>query len=188
MTTTRPSGDLENTRTRLRRMHHIAYVVKDQDATRRFYEDVVGLPLMAVWAEAGEFSEFPGRTIEFCHTFFGLGDGCALAFFAFADEDVYEAYKARTQTGFFHPAVAVSGDEQERMRERLTAAGFAPFEIDHGYCQSLYVHDPDGLVLEFTRDPDDAAALGAWQAETARVTLSRWLSGDRTPNNDLRRR
>ena len=30
------------------RMHHVAYVVKDQEVTRRFYEDVVGLPLPPV--------------------------------------------------------------------------------------------------------------------------------------------
>ena len=29
------------------RLHHHAFVVKDQKATRRFYEDVVGLPLVA---------------------------------------------------------------------------------------------------------------------------------------------
>ena len=32
--------------------HHIAYLVKDQEATRHFYEDVIGLPLVA-WAMLG---------------------------------------------------------------------------------------------------------------------------------------
>jgi glyoxylase I family protein len=170
------------------RMHHVAYVVKDQEVTRHFYEDVVGLPLIATWAEVNEFRAFPGRQVEYCHTFFGLADGSALAFFAFADDDAYEAISAKIRNGFTHPALAVSRGEQEQIRERLEAAGAAPYVIDHGYCRSLYVNDPDGVVLEFTSDPDDADEIWAWQATTAHETLARWLGGDRTPNNDLRSR
>ncbi len=35
------------------RLHHHAYVSADLEATRVFYEDVVGLPLVATWCEAG---------------------------------------------------------------------------------------------------------------------------------------
>jgi len=31
------------------RLHHTAYVSKDLEATRKFYEDVIGLPLLASW-------------------------------------------------------------------------------------------------------------------------------------------
>jgi catechol 2,3-dioxygenase-like lactoylglutathione lyase family enzyme len=169
-------------------MHHIAYVVKDQEATRHFYEDLVGLPLLATWAEVGEFPAFPGRTVEYCHTFFGLGDGAALAFFAFADDDVYEAVRLKPRSGFIHPAVAVSREAQAQMKERLETAGCSLRFIDHGYCQSLYAEDPDRMVVEFTSEPDNAAEINAWQAETAHDTLARWLAGDRTPNNDLHHR
>ena len=172
----------------MNRMHHIAYVVKDQNATRHFYEDVVGLPLIATWAEVNEFQAFPGRQVEYCHTFFGLADGAALAFFAFADDDVYEAISPKIRNGFTHPAISVSRDAQQQMKSRLDAAGYAPYFIDHGYCLSLYVSDPDGMVLEFTSDPENADELWAWQARTAHETLTQWLAGDRTPNNDLRDR
>ena len=59
------------------RLHHHAYVTTDQEATRRFYEEIAGLPLVATWTEVGEGQEL-------CHTFFGLSDGGALAFFQFA--------------------------------------------------------------------------------------------------------
>ena len=29
------------------RLHHTAYVSKNLEATRKFYEDIIGLPLMA---------------------------------------------------------------------------------------------------------------------------------------------
>ena len=184
----RPLPSAGSTHTQLRRMHHIAYVVKDQERTRRFYEDVVGLPLLAAWAEIGEISAFPGRKVEFCHTFFGLGDGAALAFFAFADDDVYEAIKLTPRNGFTHAAIAVSREAQQQVKARLEAAGHSTRCIDHGYCHSLYVDDPDQMVLEFTADPDDASETAAWQSETAHATLSRWVGGDRSTNNELRHR
>ena len=31
------------------RLHHTAYVTRDIDATRKFYETVISLPLIATW-------------------------------------------------------------------------------------------------------------------------------------------
>jgi len=45
--------------------------------------------------EVGQFPDFPERRISYCHTFYGLADGGALAFFGFAEPDVYEAFKAK---------------------------------------------------------------------------------------------
>ena len=36
------------------RLHHTAYLTKDQEATRHFYEDILGFPLLATWSEADE--------------------------------------------------------------------------------------------------------------------------------------
>src|SRR3954464_2012413 len=64
------------------RMHHHAWVVADQERTRHFYEDVLGFPLVATWCEV---EDLRGKRRAYCHTFFGLADGSALAFFQFAD-------------------------------------------------------------------------------------------------------
>src|SRR5215208_4012846 len=79
------------------RLHHNAYVVKDQEANRRFLEDVLGIPLVATWCEKSWRAEI-GREVEFCHTFFGLADGSALAFFQFADPEVYALTQAEKPT------------------------------------------------------------------------------------------
>ena len=71
------------------RLHHTAYVTKDLEATRKFYEDVIGLPLVATWCEK-DFLFGADRT--YCHCFFGLGDGSALAFFQFADPKDQELF------------------------------------------------------------------------------------------------
>ena len=170
------------------RLHHNARVVKDHERTRHFYEDIVGMPLIATWAEVGHFPEFPERPISYCHTFYGLADGGALAFFGFAEPDVYEAVKAKVQSRFNHIALAVSPELQAQIKLNLETGGHKTTFIDHGYCQSLYVSDPDNLTLEFTSDPKHVAEINEWQVKTAHETLSTWLGGDRKPNNDLRHR
>ena len=55
------------------RLHHHAFVVRDHEANRRFFEDLLGIPLVATWCEAAHSAEL-GREIRFCHTFFGLAD------------------------------------------------------------------------------------------------------------------
>lgn len=66
------------------RLHHHAYVVDDQEMTRVFYEDVLGFPLVATWCEV---ETVRGKERTYCHTFFELQDGSALAFFQFLDPD-----------------------------------------------------------------------------------------------------
>ena len=36
------------------RLHHTAYTTKDMEKTRVFYEEVIGLPLVATWSESDE--------------------------------------------------------------------------------------------------------------------------------------
>ena len=65
------------------RLHHTAYTTKDMEKTREFYEEVIGLPLVATWSESDKLF---GKLRTYCHCFFGLADGGALAFFQFADK------------------------------------------------------------------------------------------------------
>ena len=71
------------------RLHHHAYVVRDQEKNRQFFEDLLGIPLIATWCEK-HHNGWLNREVAMCHTFFGMADGGALAFFAFADPDVYK--------------------------------------------------------------------------------------------------
>ncbi|MGA1766403.1 MAG: VOC family protein, partial [Ilumatobacteraceae bacterium] len=45
---------MSDTKTLPNRLHHTAYVTKDLEATRAFYEDLIGLPLTATWSEQDE--------------------------------------------------------------------------------------------------------------------------------------
>lgn len=171
------------------RLHHNAYVVRDQEANRRFLEDVLGIPLVATWCEKSWRAEL-GREVEYCHTFFGLADGSALAFFQFADPEVYaltQAEKPRISS-HYHIALKVGEDTYDELKGRLDRAGERFRETDHGYCKSLYTATPDGMILEFTCDPPDAAEIDALRRADAHSELARWLAGDRRVNNELRHR
>ena len=166
------------------RLHHYAWVTRDQEANRKFLEDALGIPLVATWCEK-TFSAEVQRELEYCHTFYALADGGALAFFQFADEKDYEAFKAQhpKMARFGHIALKVDRAGFEAMEKRIKAAGLAHRITDHGYCRSIYIMTPDELKLEFTLDPDNASEIDAKRRADAHTELKRWLAGDRTPNN-----
>jgi glyoxylase I family protein len=167
------------------RMHHHAFVCADQERTRHFYEDIIGLPLRATWVESAQNSD--GETLVFSHTFFGLGDGSALAFFNFADKETQKRfYRELPPNLCYHIALNVEADTQEEIAARCRNANFKADIIDHGYCKSLYVTDPDGLLVEFTVDAVDVEEINALQLRIARRALDAWQRGDTTPNNDIR--
>jgi glyoxylase I family protein len=168
------------------RMHHHAFVVADQERTRHFYEDIIGLPLRATWVESAQNPD-SGETLVFSHTFFGLGDGSALAFFNFKDEQVQKRFYAGPQPNLcYHIALNVDAETQEAIAARCAAGNFKATIMEHGYCRSLYVTDPDGLLVEFTVDPPDVESINARQQSIARRALDAWQAGDTTPNNNIR--
>ena len=169
------------------RLHHNAFVVKDHEVNRRFFEDLLGMPLAATWCEKAFISEVQ-REVEFCHTFFALADGGALAFFQFADAEVAALSQPTFSpiTRFQHIALKIDAAGYDEIVRRLTAAGVAHRQTDHGYCRSLYVTSPDGLIVEFTVDPADADRIATLRRGDAHAELARWLKGDRRVNNDIR--
>lgn len=169
------------------RLHHTAYVVKNLEATRHFYEDLLGFPLVATWCEQEELF---GRERIYCHCFFGLADGSAMAFFQFADADDQAEFGPELPSSpFRHLALNVDAAVQAELERRIVAAGIQPPEtyvLEHGYCRSVYAVDPDGMIVEFTCDAPNADRINAARREDARSELQRWLAGDRRPNNDVR--
>jgi glyoxylase I family protein len=168
------------------RLHHHAYVVRDQEANRHFFEDILGIPLVATWCERTRVQE---RDVAMCHTFFGLEDGGALAFFAFADPEVYQlciAEKPPAVGNFDHVAFKVEPGTYGEMIDRLAAAGLAYRENDHGYCKSVYATSPDGLIVEFTVDPPGVERIDAMRRADAHSELARWIGGDHHTNNTIR--
>jgi glyoxylase I family protein len=165
------------------RLHHNAFTTDDHEENRRFYEDILGIPLKAMYVERELLND---EFVEFGYAFYELEDGSSLAFFNFADQQKQASWKAKEQSLFIHIALLVTKSTQEEIERRLVAADIKPFVLEHGCCTSLYVKDPNGLMLEFTVDHQDAGDIAREMATTAHQDMQRWIRGDRTPNNRWR--
>lgn len=132
--------------------HHVAYACRDAEATRHFYEDLLGMPLVRTEVKAGEGGFFR-------HLFFDTGDGTCIAFFEVDGVGEREDYSTEISTGNGLPVwvnhVAFAADEERarQAEERLAADDIMPLmEVDHGWCISIYYLDPNGIMVEFCRD------------------------------------
>lgn len=169
------------------RLHHNAYVTRNMEATRRFYEDLIGMPLVATWCEADELF---GKERVYCHCFFGLADDSALAFFQFANPEDQDLFGPKLPASpFHHIALNCDAQTQNQVKQRLEAAGYKEpdlYILEHGYCKSLYATDPNGMILELTVDDPSAATGAGNRRAAAHAELKRWLAGDHHSNNTWR--
>ncbi|MBI1889534.1 MAG: VOC family protein [Burkholderiales bacterium] len=128
-------------------LHHFAYRCRDAEETRRFYEDILGLPLFHYIR-----SDVVPSTGEYCpyvHIFFRMTDGSCLAFFDLGDNLVSEP-SVNTPRWVNHIALRVDTVEQlEAMKARLQAEGIDVLGVtDHRVFKSIYFFDPNGIRLE----------------------------------------
>ena len=78
---------------------------------------------------------------------------------------------------------------QAGIEKRLNDAGFQEpqsFVLEHGYCRSVYVTDPNGMIVEFTLDHPEVEDINRIALGRAHSELKRWLAGDHTSNNTFR--
>ncbi|WP_040788423.1 VOC family protein [Massilia niastensis] len=144
----------------IRGLHHFAYRCKDAEETRRFYEDILGLPLVHVVR-----SDHVPSTGEFCpyvHIFFQMKDGSYIAFFDLGD-DVASEPSPNTPAWVNHLALRVDSiADLQQAKMRLEAAGVDVLgPTDHHIIESIYFFDPNGIRLELTTPTVSAAAMDA---------------------------
>ncbi|MDP6481423.1 MAG: VOC family protein [Acidimicrobiales bacterium] len=143
--------------------HHVAYACRDIHENHRFYEDLIGLELVKTEVT-------PYGAGFFRHTFYDTGDGSCMAFFDL--HGVGEEDKDRTDisTGLGMPlwvnhiALKRNANQTAAIVESLHEAGHGTYTLEHGWCRSTYVTDPNGISLEFCVDtpgfePDRQRAL-----------------------------
>ena len=153
----------------IHKLHHAAYRCRDSEATRRFYEDFLGLPLAGVL----EISETKsGRATETLHTFFRLDDGSHIAFFEAGDMP----FEFKPQHDFdLHIALEVERPVLERMFEKGKAAGIETRGVsNHGFIDSIYFRDPNGYVLELCAKRPGHDELMDPTRNGARAKLDAW--------------
>lgn len=160
--------------------HHVAFASRDLAATHRFYTDACGFELTkAVVAP----TDAPGGWAK--HVFYDTGAASAangqpgpmIAFWELHDDRMVGNDTALSTGLGYEPWVnhiafaADSVDDLEARRDRWLANGHDAMQIDHGFCESAYTMDPNGVLVEFCvdtkpyTDDDRRHALEALTAE-----------------------
>ncbi|MCA9553001.1 MAG: VOC family protein [Myxococcales bacterium] len=174
-------------RIRVRQFHHHAFRTRDMEATRHFWEDILECPLVGTFVETTDpVTEGPSNYI---HTFFEMADGSALAFFQF-QEGLYKESEIHGNVDPFDHHIALEVESKDAVmayKDRFESEGYPHMLIDHGYCYSIYVHDPNGMQVELTTKVPETIEIMERHAKTAHEDLKRWLAGVTEANNERRR-
>jgi catechol 2,3-dioxygenase-like lactoylglutathione lyase family enzyme len=177
--------DMRRDANRIRRLHHHALRTDNMEATRHFYEDVLGMPMVAAWRESMDTTG--DLKTPFLHCFFELGDGSALAFFQFLPDARGPAPKLPRDGVDHHIAFAVpTFADIERLKEKLETLGYRCCGINHGFAYSLYVRDPNGMLVEFVSDAAIELEVIEASAASAHEELAKWNRKDHAPNKHAR--
>ena len=163
---------------------HIGLATLDMKTTRAFYEGVMGFKVVV--DERIKIAE--GGAVQ--HVFFDIGRHQLLAFMEARDvAGVPARYDAGINEGlgvpasFYHFAFEAGAPAAlAARRDALRAQGVEVTEIvDHGWAQSFYFRDPNGVSLEYSCIVGDLTAEDAKQRE---ITLPQAALGiDRSGNN-----
>lgn len=123
-------------------VHHVAVVTRDLERSARFYEGVLGLPVVRRLDDAA------GRPRAL---WLGLGGGAFLAIELAAVVGSSSLAKDDASPGFHCLALAIERAEREPLRAHLAAAGF-PVERETAF--TIYTRDPDGALVGLSHYPE----------------------------------
>lgn len=141
-------------------INHLAFASRDIRKTHRFYTEVMGFTLAKVIASPTPEGGWAR------HAFYDTGDGSRqmIAFWdlhipALGDRIKTDLSKSVGLPGWVNHVAFDSPtlEHLEAMRERWRENGCYVAHVDHGFCQSIYTTDPNGITVEFcctTRELD----------------------------------
>ena len=155
---------------------HIGLSTLDLDATRAFYEDVLGFkPVVADTLHIKE-----GGKLR--HIFFDIGRDQLIAFMEAQDvPGVPGDYDAGINRGlgvpnaFYHFAFEAGSEAalDDKRRELLARGVDVTDVVDHDWAKSIYFQDPNGIQLEFCCFTRNLNADDARMQRRAEISLKR---------------
>jgi catechol 2,3-dioxygenase-like lactoylglutathione lyase family enzyme len=151
--------------------HHVAIATRELDATHRFYSDVMGFTLAKV--EAAPTPE--GGWAR--HLFYDTGGGECLAIWDVHDDPkVPSDFDPSISRGLGLPSwtnhlafAAHDLAELDAVQQRWRDHGYDVLRIDHGWCTSIYLDDPNGIAVECCTTTRPFTEADAREAEERRT-------------------
>jgi len=169
-------------------LHHVAYASRDTEATYDFYVNKMGFPLVHV-------ENHPHNKGWFRHFFFDIGNGECIAFFEIHNIGEKPDYKTEVSVGLGMPVwvnhVAFQLDSLEEldvMKKRLLSKGIPQLmEVDHGAFISVYLTDPNGIMVEFcvTHRPEQMCQSPEEALRLLRMPKEEFTAADRKDSREV---
>ncbi|MGO9607597.1 MAG: VOC family protein [Candidatus Binataceae bacterium] len=147
-------------------VHHLAVCTKDIKGQIEFYTQVVGMELVALYWMHGVQNTF--------HGFLKMGDSSSIAFVQSPEIGEIQGIKGVSHAG--SPGTPVAAGVMQHlalnvdteadllaMRDRVRSHGYWVMgPINHGFCKSIYLAAPEGIMLEFSTSEGNSIDADAW--------------------------
>ena len=136
-------------------IHHVAFATRNSKATYEFYNNKLGMPLTHVEIHRQEEGYFK-------HYFFDMGQDQYMGFFEVSNVGEKPDFRTDISTGLGlppwvnHVAFNIGNRECfEEIKSRLKIYKVKMMaEVDHEWCRSVYLLDPNKIMVEFTYTSD----------------------------------
>lgn len=147
-------------------IHHLAICTKDIKKQIDFFTQVCGMELVALYWMHGVKNTF--------HGFVKLGNSSSIAFVQGPEVGEIQPIKGVSHAAWTgapvaagvmqHVALNVDSEaELLAMRDRVRSHGYWVMgPIDHGFCKSIYLAAPEGIMLEFSTSEGKPIDAEAW--------------------------
>lgn len=128
--------------------HHLALQCADLERCERFYREVLGLPVLRRWPQAG-----PGGGDR--SVWLSVGEGEGFLALERADQPPEARPWRDGRAGLHLVALRIAPEERAGWEDRLAAAGV---EVVHRTRWTLYFLDPEGNRIGLSHHPADPPA------------------------------
>lgn len=132
-------------------VHHVALATHDLPTTHAFYTEAMGFELVKVVVgptpEAGWAK----------HAFYDTGEGGMIAFWELHGDypEVRGGMSGSVGLPDWVNHLAFRAEDEAALdgaRKRWLDLGLDVFEVDHGFCRSIYTNDNNGTLVEWCMD------------------------------------
>jgi catechol 2,3-dioxygenase-like lactoylglutathione lyase family enzyme len=152
--------------------NHVAFATRDLAATHAFYTEVMGFTLAKVVVAPTDTGGWARHVFYDTGAAGAAGDtgaGELIAFWDIHDDVIGTDFPTDLSKSHGLPAWvnhlafnAETLDDIAAITTRWQEAGHTVAEVDHGFCVSIYITDPNGILVEFCcmvrpLDDDDKA-------------------------------
>ena len=166
----------------VRGVDHAAFATFDPVATVHFYRDVLGFPVAHAITAVGWG---PAQHPDFVHFFFDIGGGDRIAFFYYFGTEPYRDDEVpRLLAEARHLAIHVDSVEVlDDYQRRLDGSPWpCEMRVPHETLESIYVHDPNGYLIELTCP---TRMLGEADREDGELTVEALLEVAAAPDPSI---